>query len=308
MVGCLIARKDKIIGQGFTSPYGGPHAEVNAIASVKDKSLLADSTLYVTLEPCSHHGKTPPCSDLIIAHNIPKVVIGATDTSDKVSGQGIEGLRQAGIEVITGVLEAACRELHKRFFTYHNKRRPHIILKWARTANGLIAPLTRNNRKPVWITNPVSRQQVHKWRAEEQAILVGTNTVLQDNPSLTVRNWHGENPVRIVIDRHNKLSRSLNVFNDKAPTLTLSEDTLDFERPLAKQICEFLHGEGINSVIIEGGRQTLQTFIDEDLWDEARVFTGAVEFKEGIKEPVINGSLVSESYIMKDRLNIYKND
>jgi len=308
MVGCVIVRNEKIIGQGFTSPYGGPHAEVNAIASVKDKSQLTDSTLYVTLEPCSHHGKTPPCSDLIIAHQIPRVVIGTADSNDKVSGQGISNLKNAGVEVVAGVLENECKKHHKRFFTFHDKKRPYIILKWAQSPNGFIAPPSKKDQKPVWITNPISLQQVHKWRAEEQAILVGTNTVIKDNPSLTVRNWHGENPVRIVIDRKNKLPRSYNVFNDLARTIILSEDNIDFKAPIAQQICDLLHREHINSVIIEGGRHTLQTFIDEGLWDEARVFTGTVEFKDGIKAPFLNGNLKSESYLKKDRLNIYRHD
>jgi diaminohydroxyphosphoribosylaminopyrimidine deaminase/5-amino-6-(5-phosphoribosylamino)uracil reductase len=195
MVGSVIVHEDVIIGEGYTSTYGGNHAEVNAIHSVQDKSLLKQATLYVTLEPCSHYGKTPPCSDLIITHNIPKIVIGCVDDNKKVEGQGIERLRKAGCHVIVGVLENACKEHHKRFLTFHNKKRPYVILKWAETKDGFIAPVSKDTLQPVWITNEYSRQLVHKWRAEEQSILVGTQTVLDDNPSLTVRDWTGENPI-----------------------------------------------------------------------------------------------------------------
>ena len=191
MVGSVIVHNNKIIGEGYTSAYGGNHAEVNAINSVKHKELLKDATLYVSLEPCSHFGKTPPCSDLIVKHQIPNVVIGCMDDNVQVAGKGIAKLKAAGCNVTVGVLETKCKQHHKRFFTFHNKKRPYIILKWAETADGFIAPKTKNEKKPVWITNTYSRQVVHKWRAEEQAILVGTNTVLEDNPSLTVRDWTG---------------------------------------------------------------------------------------------------------------------
>ena len=308
MVGSVIVHNNKIIGEGFTSAYGGNHAEVNAINSVKDKSLLGEATIYVTLEPCSHYGKTPPCSDLIIEHNIPNIVIGTIDTHGKVAGKGIEKLMKANRNVTVGVLEDECKAHHKRFFTFHNKKRPYIILKWAETADGFIAPKTKNETKPVWITNPISRQLVHKWRAEEQAILVGTNTVLQDNPSLTVRDWTGQNPARIVIDKTEKLSKDLNIFNNKAETIIISEKNTDFSKDLASQICETLYKSDINSVIIEGGSQTLQTFIDENLWDEARIFTGTAQFKEGVKAPVFSGRLICEKHIIDDVLKIYTND
>ena len=259
MVGSVIVYKNRIIGEGFTCPFGGPHAEVKAIQSVTNKALLKASTLYVTLEPCSHYGKTPPCSDLIIKHNIPNVVIGTTDTHSKVAGTGIKKLQEAGCHVTVGVLDKACQEHHKRFFTFHNKKRPYIILKWAQTANGFIAPKTRDSQNPVWITNLLSRQLVHKWRAEEQAILVGTNTVLADNPSLTVRDWTGKNPIRVVLDQHEQLSTNLAIFNDEAETFRLTKTAIDFKKPLAKQIANFLHTKNIQSVIIEGGAQTLQT-------------------------------------------------
>ena len=308
MVGSVIVHSNKIIGEGFTSPYGGNHAEVNAINSVLNKDLLKESTLYVTLEPCSHFGKTPPCSDLIIKHNIPNIVIGCIDDNEKVAGRGIKKLRGAGRHVIVGVLEDECKNHHKRFFTFHNKKRPYIILKWAETSDGFIAPKNKNEQKPVWITNTFSRQLVHKWRAEEQAILVGTNTVLEDNPSLTTRDWVGQNPIRIVIDANEKLPKSLSVFNAEAKTITITNKQIDFSKPISKQICDYLFENTINSVIIEGGAKTLQTFIDENLWDEARVFTGQVKFKKGIKAPNFQGELISEENFITDTLKIYKND
>ena len=308
MVGCVIVHENSIIGEGFTSFYGSNHAEVNAIQSVKDKSLLQKATLYVTLEPCSHHGKTPPCSNLIIEHKIPNLVIGTIDTHDKVAGQGISKLKAAGCNVTVGVLDNECKQHHKRFFTFHNKKRPYIILKWAETNDGFMAPTYKKEKAPIWITNDFSIQLVHKWRAEEQAILVGTNTVLEDNPSLTTRNWKGDNPIRIVIDRKKKLSKALNVFDDSAESIIISENTINFNKPIAEQICNLLYKNKINSVIIEGGQQTLQTFIDEGLWDEARVFIGNKIFKSGVEAPKLNGKLISERIILKDVLKIYSND
>lgn len=308
MVGCVIVYNSKIIGEGYTSAYGGNHAEVNAINSVKDKSLLKKSTLYVTLEPCSHFGKTPPCSDLIIKHQIANVVIGTIDTHSKVAGKGIEKLKNVGCNVTVGVLEDECKAHHKRFFTFHNKQRPYIILKWAETKDGFIAPKQKNEQQPVWITNELSRQLVHKWRAKEQAILVGTQTVIADNPSLTVRDWTGKNPIRIVIDRNLKLPKDYNVYNSEAETIVISKDNIDFNKPIAQQICNVLFQNNINSVIIEGGAKTLLTFIDENIWDEARVFIGSHEFKEGINAPKLNGKLIQEQLIAEDQLKIYMND
>ena len=309
MVGCVIVHNNVIIGEGFTSPYGGNHAEVNAINSVKDKTLLKRSTLYVTLEPCSHFGKTPPCSDLIVESGITHVVIGTLDTNSLVAGKGIDRLENSGCKVTIGILENECQEHHKRFFTFHNKKRPYIILKWAQTTDGFIAPKTKEEQKPVWINNEFSRQFAHKWRAEEHAILVGTKTVLADNPTLTVRDWTGQNPVRVVLDRENKLDRSLNIFNNEAGTLVISKKEVDFSKPLASQLCAFLYKKDIQSITIEGGAQTLQTFIDENLWDEARVFTGTqVFFKEGVKAPEFSGKLISEETILNDVLKIYIND
>ena len=309
MVGSVIVHEDSIIGEGYTSKYGGNHAEVNAIHSVQDKSLLKQATLYVTLEPCSHYGKTPPCSDLIIAHKIPKVVIGCVDDNKKVAGKGIERLINAGCQVIVGILEEACKEHHIRFFTFHNKKRPYVILKWAETKDGFIAPASKDTLKPVWITNEYSRQLVHKWRAEEQAILVGTNTVLNDNPSLTVRDWTGENPMRIVIDKKNDLTTEYNVVNNEAKTKIINNTLINkLEGNTAEQILNLLTENEITSVIIEGGSKTIQTFIDANLWDEARVFVGDIYFKQGIKAPVFSGKLISEQFIKEDVLKKYLND
>lgn len=300
MVGAVIVYQGLIIGEGYTSAYGSNHAEVNAIHAVKDSSVLKKSTLYVTLEPCAHYGKTPPCSDFIIAHHIPNVVIGCIDDNPEVAGKGIKKLIHAGCKVTVGVLEAACKAHHKRFFTFHNKQRPYIILKWAESSDGFIAPKTKKENKPVWITNALSRQVVHKWRAEEQAILVGTNTVISDNPNLTVRDWTGQNPIRVVLDKNLTLPKTASVFNPDAQTMVLKENT-------AQGICNALYKKNINSVIIEGGAKTLQLFIDEGLWDEARIFTGTLPLKAGVKAPKFSGELLSEDSIQGDILRIYNN-
>lgn len=324
MVGCVVVHENKIIGEGFTSPYGGAHAEVNAINSVKDQSLLSRSTLYVTLEPCSHYGKTSPCADAILNFKIPQVIIGTIDTHNKVSGKGIEKLKASGCDVRVGFLEDDVKRHHKRFFTFHNKKRPYVILKWAETTDGFIAPQTKSKKQPVWITNPISRQLVHKWRAEEQAILVGTNTLLEDNPSLTVRDWSGNNPIRIVLDKTLRIVKDATVFDDKAKTIIISDKGasgvsktensilkyLDWglKDVIAEQICTVLFENDINSVIIEGGRQTLQTFIDENLWDEARIFTGPTSFGSGTKAPQCSGRLLSQENLLDDTLKIIIND
>lgn len=308
MVGCIIVVEDTIIAEGYTSPYGGAHAEVNAIQSVKDPNLLEKATLYVTLEPCAHFGKTPPCSDLIIAHKIPRVVIGCLDEHEKVCGKGISKLKSAGCEVIVGILESECKTHHKRFFTFHKKKRPYIILKWAESNDGFIAPLKKLENKPVWISNMYSRQLVHQWRSEEQAILVGANTVAQDNPSLTTRDIKGKNPIRIVIDIQNSLPKSSQVFNSEAKTITLTNTEIDSTAPLAIQVCNALYLNDISSVIIEGGKKTLQAFIDEKLWDEARIFSSNKDLKTGIKKPHLEGKLISKTLIKSDTLKIIIND
>ncbi len=308
MVGSVIVHQGKIIGEGWHKKAGGPHAEVNAVNSVKDISLLEKSTIYVSLEPCSHFGKTPPCCDLIIAKNIPEVVIGITDPHSKVSGEGIRRLQEAGRKVTIGILEKECAALNKRFFTFHNRKRPYIILKWAETQDGFIAPKTKSEAKPVWITTEFSRQLVHKWRSEEQAILIGTQTAKDDNPTLTTRDWSGNNPVRIVIDRHNKIPKENHIFDNQAKTILISDTEIDFNENMAAQIAEYLFNCEIQSVIIEGGRRTLQTFIDAGFWDEARIFRGKISFGSGIKAPYISGNVSEKCTISGDEFLILTNN
>lgn len=314
--------KNKIIGEGFTSAYGGNHAEVNAVNSVKEKALLKEATIYVTLEPCSHFGKTPPCADLLVKHQFKNVVIGCVDTNSLVAGKGIERLKNAGINVIVGVLEDECKKHHKRFFTVQNKKRPYIVLKWAETKDGFIAPISKKNNRPVWISNKYSQQLVHKLRSKEQAILVGTNTVFADNPKLNVRSWSGKNPIRILLDRALRIPKDTNVFDESVKTFFLTElktknkelkenvvfEEINFTKNVASQVCEILQKHNIQSVIIEGGAQTLQTFIDTNLWDEANVFIGNSFFKNGIKAPVLKAKITSEIKIKNDVLKTYLND
>ncbi|MDI9311677.1 MAG: bifunctional diaminohydroxyphosphoribosylaminopyrimidine deaminase/5-amino-6-(5-phosphoribosylamino)uracil reductase RibD [Limnohabitans sp.] len=307
LVGSVIVHNDKIIGEGWHKKAGESHAEVNAINAVKDKSLLIESTIYVSLEPCSHFGKTPPCADLIIKNKIPNVVIGTIDPFAKVCGAGIQKLKDAGINVIVGVLEEECNELNKRFFTFHTKKRPYIILKWAQTKDGFIAPLSKEENKPIWITNKYSRQLVHKWRSEEQAILIGTQTAIDDNPKLDVRDWSGSNPVRIVLDRSMRISKENLIFDSSALTILLSQDDLDFSKSIVKQIVGLLYEKNIQSLIVEGGSKMLQSFIDESLWDEARVFKGESFLKEGVKAPIMNGKLLTKYKIEDDELKNYSN-
>jgi diaminohydroxyphosphoribosylaminopyrimidine deaminase/5-amino-6-(5-phosphoribosylamino)uracil reductase len=321
-VGAVIVFDQKIIGEGFTSNYGQNHAEVNAVNSVKNKDLLKEATIYVTLEPCSHFGKTPPCADLLIKYQFNKVVIGAVDANNLVAGKGIDRLKKAGIQVVVGVLENECKAHHKRFFTVQEKKRPYILLKWAETKDGFIAPLTKNEQKPIWISNKISQQIVHKFRSEEQAILVGTNTVVADNPKLNIRSWSGNNPVRIVLDRNLRIPKEANVFDESVKTIVLiskglnspeSSKNLIFEKidyaiDMAAQICEVLHTHQIQSVLIEGGTKTLQTFIDANLWDEANVFIGEASFENGIKAPIFSTKIASQFHIKNDILNKYIND
>ncbi len=318
LVGSVLVHKNIVIGEGWHYQAGKPHAEVNAVNTVKNTSLLPEATIYVSLEPCSHFGKTPPCADLIIEKGIKKVVIGTTDPNPKVAGKGIKKLIEAGCDVLVGVLENECNELNKRFFTFQKKKRPYIILKWAQTTDGFIAPKTKKEQKPVWITTEFSRQLAHKLRAQEQAILIGTNTAKEDNPSLTTRDWFGNNPLRIVIDKQNSLDINLAIYNNDAPTLILTEETttsagtnsfekLSFNENPTAIIAEILYNKNIQSLIIEGGAQTLQTFIDENLWDEAFIFEGKSTFTEGIKAPVFNGSLIEQTNIATDKFFHYKN-
>ena len=315
MVGCVVVFNDQIIGEGYHQEYGTSHAEVNAIENVKDKSLLKKSTLYVNLEPCAHFGKTPPCTNLIIESEIPKVVIGCIDSYSEVSGKGIEKMQNTGIEVIVGVLEKESRELNKRFLTFHEKKRPYVILKWAESKDGFMGPLNQN--KPFWMTSSESKKLVHKWRAEEEAILVGRITAKKDNPSLTVREVAGSNPIRIIIDKNLKLSSDLNLFNSEAKTIIFntikSEETgtnqfvkIDFNY-LIENILEELHKQNIQSVIIEGGSTTLQSFVDANIWDEARIFTANKLFSQGLKTPIIEGEIILEEEIGTDTLEIIIN-
>jgi diaminohydroxyphosphoribosylaminopyrimidine deaminase/5-amino-6-(5-phosphoribosylamino)uracil reductase len=292
MVGCVIVCEDKIIGEGFHQQYGGPHAEVNAISSVKDKDLLRRSTVYVSLEPCAHFGKTPPCANLLVKHQVKKVVISNVDPNPLVAGKGINIIKNGGVEVETGLMEQEGADLNKRFFKSIEKKRPYVILKWAQTADGFIA---RENYDSKWISNDISRKLVHKWRAEEDAILVGKNTAMYDNPSLNVRDWVGKDPLRIVIDHELRLDRGLNLFDKTIPTICYSlrssskEDNLELVKLPAPDfltgLLHDLHQRSIQSVIVEGGASTINSFIAAGLWDEARVFEAPVCFGAGIGAP-----------------------
>jgi diaminohydroxyphosphoribosylaminopyrimidine deaminase / 5-amino-6-(5-phosphoribosylamino)uracil reductase len=308
-VGCLIVHDGKIIGEGWHQKYGEAHAEVNAVRSVQDQSLLKSSTVYVNLEPCSHFGKTPPCADLLIQHQAKKVVIANVDTNPLVGGEGIKKLQGAGIEVVTGVLEKQGHEWNKRFFTFVEKQRPYIILKWAQTADGFVA---HTNYESKWISNDYSRQLVHKWRSEEDAVLVGTRTAGHDNPTLTVREWTGRNPVRIVLDRFLRLPEKLNLFDRTQKTIcynvlkheehpNLSLIRVD-EKDFIQHVVKDLYKQKIQSVIIEGGAQTLNLFIEAGLWDEARIITSARNFHQGINAPVISGKVELKQDIFGDEL------
>lgn len=312
LVGCVIVHNNHIIGEGRHEKYGEAHAEVNAVASVHDQSLLKQSTVYVNLEPCSHFGKTPPCADMLIRHTIKKVVVANLDPNPLVSGKGIQKLNDAGIEVVTGVLDTAGRELNKRFFTFMEKKRPYIILKWAQTADGFIA---RENFDSKWISNEYSRQLVHKWRSEEDAVLVGTGTALHDNPALTVRDWSGRNPVRIVIDRYGRLPKTLTLFDGLQQTLCYTtvknerHNNLEIiklsENSFQKEMIDDLFKRKIQSIIIEGGAATLHQFIRDNTWDEARIFTASQQFGSGIPAPEIHGNLIHQESVSNDTLTIY---
>ena len=307
-VGSCIVYNNKIIGEGYTSSFGKNHAEINAIESVKDKSQLKESTLYVTLEPCSHHGKTPPCTSEIIKNKIPRVIIGIIDPYSKVSGNGIKKLKEAGIKVTLGVLENKCKDHHKRFLTYINKKRPYIILKWAETNDGFIAPKTKDEIKPIWISNKYSRQLVHKWRSEEQCLIVGRKTISEDNPELTTRDWCGKNPTVVIISKDNNLNNNSNVLNSKAKKIIMSNEIIDFKKPIANQITKILYKRNIISAIVEGGAKTLKTFLNENIWDEIRIFKSPLNFKNGIKSPRINIKPKNRTLIVEDELLVIYNN
>lgn len=317
MVGCVVVHNNKIIAEGYHQQYGGPHAEVNAINSVKDKTLLPQSTLYVSLEPCNHYGKTPPCTDLIIASGIKTVVVGCIDPFDKVNGSGIQKLKAHNIQVIQNIMEEECRQLNRRFFTFSQKHRPYIILKWAQSADGFMAPLnqTENNR---WVSNTYSQKLTHQWRSHEQAILVGANTAVKDNPKLNVRNWLGKNPLRILIDKGLKIPATHYLLSDGEPTLVFSNNhskstnatyiRTNFTTNVISQITQELYKRNIQSVIVEGGSITLQHFINANKWDEARVFLSREKYlTNGINAPMLNLTPHTQQTIATDTLLTYIN-
>ncbi len=305
MVGAVLVYENRIVGEGYHKKYGEAHAEVNCINSVKqaDKKFMERSVLYVSLEPCAHFGKTPPCSDLIIKNKIPKVILGCRDPFDQVDGKGIEKLRAAEIEVVTGILEKDCKNLNKRFFCFHTKHRPYIILKWAQTANKKIAA---NSSNRLIISNELTNKVVHKWRSEEAAILVGTNTIESDDPLLTNRLWTGKNPVRLLVDKDLKLAGTAKVFNNDAPTIVfnLAKTTIEFKQhldnsifyykidkneSLLKQLTKACYELNIQSILVEGGAKMLQSFIKEGLYDEIRLITNENLFvADGLDAPLFS--------------------
>ncbi|WP_140939638.1 bifunctional diaminohydroxyphosphoribosylaminopyrimidine deaminase/5-amino-6-(5-phosphoribosylamino)uracil reductase RibD [Sphingobacterium lumbrici] len=321
MVGAVVVHEDAIIGEGYTSPCGGPHAEVNAVQSVitkygieKANQLLADSTIYVSLEPCAHFGKTPPCADMLIAHGLQKVVIGCLDPFSKVNGLGIAKLLSAGIEVVKGVLEDECQYINRRFFTQINKNRPYVVLKWAETNDGYFAP---DDDRQQWISNAASKQLVHKWRSEEDAILVGKNTALIDNPSLTNRCWTGKSPKRILIDRNLDVPADYHLLDQSIETIVFNAvksewnqnlkyiEIENFDLYLPQNILYQLYLMDVQSIIIEGGAKTLQMFIDAGLWDEARIFVSKESWGAGMVSPKISGVLEKKLQVSDDQLLIY---
>lgn len=314
MVGCVIVHKDRIIGEGWHQRYGGPHAEVLALDQVKNKALLPESTLYVTLEPCSHHGKTPPCADRIVRDRVGRVVICNKDSNPVVSGMGIRRMIAGGVKVHNDVLEEQGRQLNKRFFTFHEKKRPYIILKWAQTTDCFIA---RENYESKWISHAFSRKMAHKWRTEEDAVMVGTNTAQYDNPRLNARDWQGKNPVRIVIDKHLRLDRELFLFDQSQPTLcyNLQEHRTEKNLELIRltpgnflpDLFHDLFNKKIASVMVEGGSSLLQSLINLGLWDEARVFQSRAAFGAGISAPGLGEMLMTETtQLGEDELSVYK--
>lgn len=315
MVGCVIVYNNTIIGEGFHQQYGKAHAEVNAINKVKDKSLLTKSTLYVNLEPCAHFGKTPPCANLIVKHKLKRVVIGCIDSYSEVAGKGIEHLKANGIDVVVGVLKKESLFLNRRFFTFYEKKRPYIILKWAKTKDGFIdIDRTKESNTTNWITTPKSKQLVHKWRSEESAILVGTNTAINDNPALTTREWAGKNPIRMVLDANNRLPKNLKILDKSVPTVVFSNHNhidnnivyhkVNNQKNIIDEVLNYCYLNKVQSVIVEGGAQTLNGFIEKNIWDEARIFTGNKSFNIGLKSPKIDTKPTHNIKIDTDTLTI----
>ncbi|MBC9932402.1 bifunctional diaminohydroxyphosphoribosylaminopyrimidine deaminase/5-amino-6-(5-phosphoribosylamino)uracil reductase RibD [Chitinophaga qingshengii] len=317
MVGAVLVHQGRIIGEGYHRQYGQAHAEVNCVNSVtaEDRPLIQRATMYVSLEPCAHHGKTPPCADLIVTEKIPEVVIGCVDTFSAVAGKGIEKLKKAGIKVHTGILEAACRAINRRFFTFHEQQRPYIILKWAQSRNGFVAG---PGGAPVRISNQWSDRLVHRWRSEEMAILVGTRTAIVDNPQLNTRLWPGKSPVRLVIDRALTVPRTHHLWDGRIPTIFITAEQsvkegkvemmqLDFTLPLLPQLMQHLYQRHIQSVLVEGGPYVLQRFLETDLWDEARVITGTATLPDGLAAPALPQAVIEERlYLQEDRIDIYR--
>ena len=319
MVGCVIVNKNEIIGEGYHQKYGKNHAEVNAINTVINKKDLIGATLYVNLEPCSHYGKTPPCCELIVEVGISCVIIGSKDNSKKVNGLGIKYLKENNVNVKVGILQKYCLELNKRFFTYHKKNRPYIILKWAETKDGFMDIVRNRNKKEInWISSENSKTMVHKWRANEDAILVGRFTVENDNPKLTVREIEGSNPVRIVLDPNLKLDSEFNIFDESSKTIIANlileqkKDNITYlkcnKKDMVLSLLNYLYKIEITSVIVEGGFNTLSSFINNNYWDEARIIIGNKLFKNGLKSPVINKQWISKDTIGQDILVKYLND
>ncbi len=319
MVGCVIVYNDEIIGEGFHEKYGEGHAEVNAIKNCIKPELLEKSTVYVSLEPCSHFGKTPPCADLLIKAKVKKVVICNLDSNPLVAGKGIEKLRTAGIEVISGILEEEGRELNKRFFYFHEKKLPSVILKWAQTNDGFIDIVRQinDNKLPLKISNSETNKTVHQWRSEEQAILVGTNTAMLDNPSLTVRHVVGKNPIRILIDKNQVVPNSNHIFNKEAQTLVFNaienrtQDNvewikIEFNDSFITNMLHILFQKNIQSLIVEGGSKMLQSFINSGLWNEARVICSEQNSKEGVKAPLLIAKEINRYKILDDTITIYQ--
>ncbi|WP_185858424.1 bifunctional diaminohydroxyphosphoribosylaminopyrimidine deaminase/5-amino-6-(5-phosphoribosylamino)uracil reductase RibD [Blattabacterium cuenoti] len=322
MVGCVIERNGFVLSEGWHYKKGKDHAEVNAINKIKNQEVLLDSTLYVTLEPCVHFGKTPPCVDLIIKKHIPRVVVGIQDPCDKIKGLGIQKLREYGIEVIEDVLKDQCRILNKRFFTFFEKNRPYIILKWAQSNDGFIH---LKNKKNICISGIYARQLNHKWRSEEDSILVGRKTVLNDNPRLNVREWVGKNPIRIFFDKKLSISSSYFVLDGSQRTIVFTEKMkenkknieyvqISFENEIVNQILFYLYKKKILSIIVEGGRKTLESFIKKNIWDECRIFicnNRNGTFKRGLRAPLIEGKILKKMNLDKDKLiflSSYNND
>lgn len=317
MVGSVVVHEGKITGEGFHRGAGLPHAEVNAINSVSDKKTLKTSTLYVNLEPCSHFGKTPPCADFIISHSVPRVVIGTTDTSDKVGGKGIIKLMEAGIEVVTGVLEKESRWLNRRFFTFNEKRRPWIVLKWAKSSDGFIdiERTPETSPGPFWISGKPEKVLVHRWRSQEQSILVGAGTVRADKPRLNVREWKGSNPQVLILSSSGNLDagsidgkKTVFTHNVNADLPDAEIVILDNDIPSGKQVMDYLYKNGFESVFVEGGSQLLTHLICNGLWDEARIFTGRREFRKGLRSPLVTGKVLYESEFEGSTLQVCLNE